>query len=179
MSCRELFYEVNSDIFDVKHKIRYERPTVYEHPELCQTEEELSLILELKSMAILQKQGNWSVGINKSGFCILLPLVMQNGFTTITAKDEIIRTTWWSCFSVNSQAEDSWRKTHVTYLVSCMMSCWDPLLNTTGESESSLQKKNAHTTTPDTTCMKRVVVASPVESFLQTLNWEVLPHPPY
>ncbi|EFN76296.1 Histone-lysine N-methyltransferase SETMAR, partial [Harpegnathos saltator] len=75
-SCREWFQKFKNGEFNVEDKERSGRPKVYEDTELealleedsCQTQEELALTLEvtqqaishrLKSLGMIQKQGNW------------------------------------------------------------------------------------------------------------------------
>jgi len=75
-SCREWFQKFKNSEFDVEDKERSGRPKVYEDMELdalldedsCQTQKELALTLgvtqqtisyRLKSLRMIQKQGNW------------------------------------------------------------------------------------------------------------------------
>jgi len=75
-SCREWFQKFKNGEFDAEDKERSERSKVYEDAELealldedsCQTQEELALTLgvtqqaishRLKSLGMIQKQGNW------------------------------------------------------------------------------------------------------------------------
>ena len=75
-SCREWFQKFKNGDFDVEDKERSGRPKIYEDAELealldqdsCQTQEELALTLgvtqqaishRLKSLGMIQKQGNW------------------------------------------------------------------------------------------------------------------------
>jgi len=76
-SCHEWFQKFKNDEFDVEDKERSGRPKVYEDAELealldedsrFQTQKELALILgvtqqtisyHLKSLGMIQKQGNW------------------------------------------------------------------------------------------------------------------------
>jgi len=107
--------------------------------------------------------------------------------------------TTWPCFNIDSQAEYSWKKTHVVYLVGSAWCCvlWvaqteqdhyrGSLPNTIDEIEPSTQGKTrplllqtwqnySPAYSPDNA---RPHVAAPVKTYLETLKWEVLPHPPY
>jgi len=76
-------------------------------------------------------------------------------------------------------------------LVSCIMSCSNRTRSLLGLSTehnwwdwAEHSRKNAPTTTPDMTklfsCMIMLNhIAAPVKTYLETLKWEVLPHPSY
>ncbi|EGI67224.1 Mariner Mos1 transposase [Acromyrmex echinatior] len=110
----------------------------------CQTQKELALTLRaiqqamshcLKSLEMSQKQGNWvphelkprNVERRFSICEMLLVRHKRKGFlhhivtddekwTTTTKKEEIMGIIW-PCFNIDSQAEYSWKKTHVVYLM--------------------------------------------------------------
>jgi len=132
-------------------------------------------------------------GINERVFCIVQSLVMKNGSTTITQRrgnheDHL------PCFNMNSQAKYSWKKTHccifdgsawcrVLWVAQTERDhYWGSLPNTIDEIEPSTQGKTRPLLLQawqnySPACSTHV--AAPVKTYLETLKWEVLPHPPY
>ena len=121
---------------------------------------------------------------------------MKNGFTTQEPKEEEIMGTTWPCFNIDSQAEHSWEKAHVVYLVGSARLVYYELLKPnetiTGalyrtqlmRLSRALKEKRAHYYARHDKVIllhdnARPHVAAPVKTYLETLNWEVLPHPPY
>ena len=99
----------------------------------------------------------------------------------------------WPCFNIDSQAEHSWEKAHVVYLVGsarCRL-LWVAqternhysLPNTIDEIEPSKEKRAHYYSRHDKVILlhdnARPHVRAPVKTYLETLNWKVLPHPPY
>ena len=102
--------------------------------------------------------------------------------------------TIWPCFNIDSQAEYSWKKTHVVYLVGsawCRVlwvaqterdHYWGSLSNTIDEIEPSTQGKThplLQAWQNYSPAYNAPHVAAPVKIYLETLKWEVLPHPSY
>jgi len=105
--------------------------------------------------------------------------------------------TTWPCFNINSQAEYSWEKTHVMYLVRsawCRVlwiaqierdHYWGSLPTTPLMRLSrALKEKRAHYySRHDKIILLHdnawLHVAAPVKTYLETLKWKILPHPPY
>jgi len=155
-SCREWFQKFKNGEFDVEDKERSGKPKVrrrgigsiigeFEYEDSCQTQKELALTLgvtqqtisyRLKSLGMIQKQGNWVryelkprnverrfftcemllARHKRKSFLHHIITVMKNGSITITQRKGnhgII----WPCFNIDSQVEYSWKKTHVMYLV--------------------------------------------------------------
>ena len=112
-------------------------------------------------------------------------------------KEEEFMGTTWPCFNIDIQAEYSWKKIHVVYLVGstwCRVlwvaqternHYWGSLPNTIDEIEPSTHKKKcAHSYSRHDKIILlhdnvRSHVAAPVKTYLETLKWEILPHPPY
>jgi len=101
--------------------------------------------------------------------------------------------TTWPCFNIDSQAEYSWKKTHVVWwnqldvvyyeLLNRMRS----LLGFSTELmrlSRALKEKRAHYYSRHDKIIllhdnTRSHITAPVKTYLKTLKWEVLPHPPY
>jgi len=100
--------------------------------------------------------------------------------------------TTWPCFNIDSQAEYSWKKTHVVYLMGsawCRVlwvaqterdHYWGCLPNTIDEIEPSTQRKTRSLRFRH----DKIILlhdntrphAAPVKTYLETLKWEVLLH---
>jgi len=232
-SCREWFQKFKNGDFDIEDKERSGRPKVYEDAELealldedsCQTQEELALTLgvtqqaishRLKSLGMIQKQGNWvpyelkprNVERRFSTCEMLLARHKRKGFLhRIVTGDEK-----WIQYD-NPKKRKSWGppghaststakpNLHGKKLMLCIW--WDqfgvvyyellkPNETITGalyrtqlmRLSRALKEKRAHYYSRHDKIIllhdnARPHVAAPVKTYLETLNWEVLPHPPY
>jgi len=104
-------------------------------------------------------------------------------------------TTTWPCFNIDSQAEYSWKKTHVVYLVVSLVyyELLKPNETITGALYRTqlmrlsrvLKEKHAHYYSRHDKIIllhdnARPHIAAPVKTYLETFKWEkILPHPPY
>ena len=232
-SCQEWFQKFKNGEFDVKDKERSGRPKVYEDMELevlleedsSQTQKELALTLQvtqqaishrLKSLGIIQKQGNWvPYELNprdvERRLCMSEMLLARNKKKSflhrIVTGDEK-----WIQYD-NPKKRKSWVKPgepssstakpniHGKKLMLCIW--WDqlgvvyyellkPSETITGalyrtqlmRLSRALKEKRAHYYSRHDKIIllhdnARPHVAAPVKTYLETLNWEVLPHPPY
>jgi len=104
--------------------------------------------------------------------------------------------TTWPRFNIDSQSEYSWKKTHVVHLVDQLGVMYYELLKPnetiTGalyrtqlmRLSRALKEKRAHNYSRHDKIIllhdnARPRVAALVKTYLETLKWEVLPHPPY
>lgn len=232
-SCQEWFQKFKNGEFDVKDKERSGRPKVYEDMELevllkedsSQTQKELALTLQvtqqaishrLKSLGMIQKQGNWVPYELKPRdverrLCISEMLLARNKKKSflhrIVTGDEK-----WIHYD-NPKKRKSWVKPgepststakpniHGKKLMLCIW--WDqlgvvyyellkPSETITGalyrtqlmRLSRALKEKRAHYYSRHDKIIllhdnARPHVAAPVKIYMETLNWEVLPHPPY
>lgn len=232
-SCQEWFQKFKNGEFDVKDKERSGRPKVYEDMELevlleedsSQTQKELALTLQvtqqaishrLKSLGMIQKQGNWVPYELKPRdverrLCMSEMLLARNKKKSflhrIVTGDEK-----WIHYD-NPKKRKSWVKPgepststakpniHGKKLMLCIW--WDqlgvvyyellkPSETITGalyrtqlmRLSRALKEKRAHYYSRHDKIIllhdnARPHVAAPVKTYLETLNWEVLPHPPY
>lgn len=232
-SCQEWFQKFKNGEFYVKDKERSGRPKVYEDMELevlleedsSQTQKELALTLQvtqqaishrLKSLGMIQKQGNWVPYELKPRdverrLCMSEMLLARNKKKSflhrIVTGDEK-----WIHYD-NPKKRKSWVKPgepststakpniHGKKLMLCIW--WDqlgvvyyellkPSETITGalyrtqlmRLSRALKEKRAHYYSRHDKIIllhdnARPHVAAPVKTYLETLNWEVLPHPPY
>lgn len=232
-SCREWFHKFKNGEFDVEDKERSGRPKVYEDAELetlldedsCETQEALALALgvtqpaishRLKSLGMIQKQGNWVPyelkprNVERRFFTceMLLARHKRKGFLhRIVTGDEK-----WIHYD-NPKKKKSWGppghaststakpNIHGKKLMLCIW--WDqlgvvyyellkPNETITGALYRTqlmrlsrvLKEKRAHYYSRHDKVIllhdnARPRVAAPVKTYLETLNWEVLPHPLY
>lgn len=232
-SCQEWFQKFKKGEFYVKDKERSGRPKVYEDMELevlleedsSQTQKELALTLQvtqqaishrLKSLGMIQKQGNWVPYELKPRdverrLCMSEMLLARNKKKSflhrIVTGDEK-----WIHYD-NPKKRKSWVKPgepststakpniHGKKLMLCIW--WDqlgvvyyellkPSETITGalyrtqlmRLSRALKEKRAHYYSRHDKIIllhdnARPHVAAPVKTYLETLNWEVLPHPPY
>jgi len=100
----------------------------------------------------------------------------------------------WSCFNIDSQAEYSWKKPLLCIWWDQLGVVYYELLKSnktiTGalyrtqlmRLSRALKEKRAHYSRHDKIILlhdnARPHVAAPVKTYLETLKWEVLPHPP-
>lgn len=232
-SCQEWFQKFKNGEFYVKDKERSGRPKVYEDMELevlleedsSQTQKELALTLQvtqqaishrLKSLGMIQKQGNWVPYELKPRdverrLCMSEMLLARNKKKSflhrIVTGDEK-----WIHYD-NPKKRKSWVKPgepststakpniHGKKLMLCIW--WDqlgvvyyellkPSETITGalyriqlmRLSRALKEKRAHYYSRHDKIIllhdnARPHVAAPVKTYLETLNWEVLPYPPY
>ena len=232
-SCQEWYQKFKNGEFDVKDKERIGRPKVYEDMELevlleedsSQTQKELALTLQvtqqaishrLKSLGMIQKQGNWVPYELKPRdverrLCMSEMLLARNKKKSflhrIVTGDEK-----WIHYD-NPKKRKSWVKPgepststakpniHGKKLMLCIW--WEqlgvvyykllkPSETITGalyqtqlmRLSRTLKEKRVHYYSRHDKIIllhdnARPHVAAPVKTYLETLNWEVLPHPPY
>jgi len=94
--------------------------------------------------------------------------------------------TTWPCFNIDSQAEYSWKKTHVVYyeLLKPNETITGALYRTQLMRLSrALKEKRAYYSRHDKIILlhdnARPHVAALIKTYLETFKWEVLPHPLY
>ena len=229
-SCREWFQKFKNGEFDVEDKERSGRPKVYEDAELealldedsCQTQEALALTLgvtqpaishRLKSLGMIQKQGNWVPyelkprNVERRFFTceMLLARHKRKSFLhRVVTGDEK-----WIHYD-NPKKKKSWGppghaststakpNIHGKKLMLCIW--WDqldvvyyellkPNETITGAlyrtqlmrlSRVLKEKRTHYYSRHDKVILLhdnvRPHVAAPVKTYLETLNWEVLPH---
>ncbi|KAG5321876.1 MOS1T transposase, partial [Pseudoatta argentina] len=191
-SCREWFQKFKNGKFDIEDKERSGKPKVHEDAELealldedsCQTQKQLALTLgatqqaishRLKSLGMIQKQGNWvpyelkrrNVERRFSICEMLLVRHKQKGFLhrTVTGDEK------WIHYD-NPKKRKSWGYLGAIYQTQLM------------RLSRALKEKRAHCYSRHDKIIllhdnARPHVAAPVKTYMETLNWEVLPHPPY